>query len=133
MTTIDDIYAAINPLPAKLSAKGKVKPSVSFEMEANAGICICLKWQKFGTYREWDNEYEWCRADTFEEALAEAVKFIDGLPSAEQAKLQEFMGKLGGLIDAGRSEGIDVDYLNPLVDTMKRLSENVITYKPQVA
>jgi hypothetical protein len=28
MTTIADIYAAINPLPAMLSAKGKVKPEV---------------------------------------------------------------------------------------------------------
>jgi hypothetical protein len=40
------------------------------------------------------------------------------------------MGQLGKLIDAGKSGGIEVDYLNPLLDTMKRLSENVITYRP---
>jgi hypothetical protein len=129
MTTIEDIYAAINPMPAQLSAKGKVRPEVNFEIEANAQITICLKWHKFGG-GDWDNEYEWLRGSTFDEALAKAVKFIDELPSAEQARLHAFMGKLCGLIDAGRSEGIAIDYLNPLMDTMRRLSENVITYQP---
>jgi len=129
MTTISDIYAAINPLPVMLSAKGKTRPEVHFEIEANASLTISLKWHKFGG-GDWDNEYEWCRGDTFDEALAKAVKFIDELPSAEEARLHAFMGKLGSLIDAGRSEGIAVDYLNPLLDTMKRLSENVITYQP---
>ena len=27
------------------------------------------------------------------------------------------------------AKGIEVDYLNPLLDTMKRLSENIITHK----
>jgi hypothetical protein len=130
MTTISDIYSGINPLPARLSEKGKTKPEVTFEVEANAALTICLKWQKFGG-RDWDNEYEWVRGDTFEEALGKAVKFIDELPTAEQARLHAFMSKLGSLIDAGKSEGIDLDYLNPLLDTMKRLSENVITYRPQ--
>lgn len=133
MTTIDEIYAALNPLPAMLSEKGKVKPAVSFELEANAGICIQLRWQKFGTYRDFENEYEWCKGGTFDEALANAVKFISDLPSAEQAKLQDFMGKLGRLIDIGKSEGIPVDFVNPLIKTMKRLSENALTYKLEEA
>jgi hypothetical protein len=41
------------------------------------------------------------------------------------------MGKLGTLIDFARDDGIKVDYLNPLVETMKRLSENVITHQPK--
>lgn len=41
------------------------------------------------------------------------------------------MGQLGKLIDAGKTDGIAVDFMNPLLDTMKRLSENVITYRPE--
>lgn len=73
---------------------------------------------------------------SYEEALqnAEMARVLfdasNALPSAEQAKLNNFMGKIGKLIDAGKSEGIDVDYLNPLIDSMKRLSENVITHQP---
>ncbi|MCK1275892.1 hypothetical protein IVB46_11690 [Bradyrhizobium sp. 61] len=130
MTTIDEIYAAINPLPAMLTAKGKVKPEVSFGVDANAGLAITMNWVKPYSPNEWDREYKHFSGKDFAEALGAATAFIKGLPSAEQAKLHNFMGKLGKLIDAGKSDGIEVDYLNPLLDTMKRLSENVITYQP---
>jgi hypothetical protein len=133
MTTVDEIYAGINPLPALLSEKGKVKPEATVMMHANAGLSIMLKWKKPYCHNEWECEYEHCAGATFDQALQKAVTFIKDLPSAEQAKLHHFMGKLGNLIDAGRDDGIEVDYLNPLLDTMKRLSENVITYVPKHA
>jgi hypothetical protein len=131
MTTINDIYAAINPLPATLSAKGKIKPEVSLVMEANAGIAINMSWDKRHATYAYERDYKTCLGDSFQQALDKAVEFIKELPSAEQAKLHEFMGKLGKLIDAGKSDGIDIDYLNPLLDSMKRLSENVITHQPK--
>ena len=130
METIKDIYDAINPLPAMLSTKGKVKPSVKFEIEANARVNITMRWQKPFSNNDWEGEYEVLAGDNFAQVLKKAKTFIHALPSAEQAKLNNFMGKLGKLIDAGKSEGIEVDYLNPLLDTMKRLSENIITYQP---
>jgi hypothetical protein len=130
MTTIDDIYKAINSLPAALSAKGKIKPAVSFYVEANAELNILMSWDKaHGTYA-FEREYKTLLGNTFQEVLDKALSFIGGLPSAEQAKLHDFMAKLGKLIDAGKSDGIDLDYMNPLLDTMKRLSENVITFQP---
>jgi hypothetical protein len=131
MTTIEDIYAAINPLPAMLTAKGKVKPEVTFMVEANSRLAIAMNWVKPYSPNEWDREYKSFSGKDFAEALKAATAFIKGLPSAEQAKLHNFMGKLGKLIDDGKSDGIEVDYLNPLLDTMKRLSENVITYQPR--
>jgi hypothetical protein len=130
MTTINDIYAAINPLPARLSEKGKVNPSVDLKIEANAGIHIAMRWKKYGAVYDWDHEYQIFMGDNFDQCMGKAEAFIAGLPSAEQSRLHAFMGKLGKLIDVGRTEGIAVDYLNPLLDSMKRLSENVITYKP---
>jgi len=132
MTTIDEIYAGINPLPAMLSAKGKVNPSVNCRIEANADVCIGMNWKKPYCYNEWEKEYQHFSGDTVEQAVAKAIAFINELPSAEQAKLHHFMGKLGRLIDAGKDDGIAVDYLNPLLDSMKRLSENVIDYKPEL-
>ena len=46
---------------------------------------------------------------------------------AEQAKLNDFMSALGKVIDLGNQHGIEADYLNPLVASMKKLSENIIT------
>jgi hypothetical protein len=133
MTTISDIYAAINPLPAALSAKGKVKPEAVLLIDANAGLAILLKWDKPYRSNNWEQDCECFSGATFDEAFDKAISFIRELPSAEQAKLHHFMGKLGNLIDAGKDEGIALDYLNPLLDTMKRLSENVITYRPAPA
>lgn len=133
MTTIQDVYAAINPMPAMLAAKGKVKPEATFLIEANTRTNLMLTWEKPFCGNSWEREYKHCQGDTFEQSAAEALAFINDLPSSEQAKLRNFMSKLGSLIDAGKDEGIDVDYLNPLLDTMKRLSENALTYQPERA
>lgn len=131
MTTIEDIYAAINPLPALLSEKGKVKPNVEFEIEANAGVRIAMSWKKYGAVSDWEKEYQHFYGDNFDQCMRKAEAFIAAMPTAEEARLHAFMDKLGKLIDVGKTEGIAVDYLNPLLDTMKRLSENVITYTPE--
>lgn len=131
--TIEEIYAAINPLPAMLSAKGKARPEVVVMMYANASLSIYMNWKKPYSRNDWETDSEVFSGETFEIARAKAMDFISGLPSAEDAKLHHFMGKLGNLIDAGKDEGIDLDYLNPLLETMKRLSENVITYQPEPA
>lgn len=130
MTTIDEVYDAINPLPALLAEKGKVRPDAIVMINANAGLSIYMNWKKPYSGNDWETEGEVFPGETFAAAHAKAVAFINNLPSAKDAKLHHFMGKLGKLIDASKDEGIDVDYLNPLLDTMKRLSENVITYKP---
>lgn len=129
--TIDEIYAAINPMPAMLSAKGKIKPEVDVNVAANAGISIIIRWKKYGAVSEWERDCQVFIGKDFAECLRKAQACIAALPSAEQARLQQFMNKLGNLIDIGKDEGIAVDFLNPLLETMKRLSENVITYKPR--
>src|ERR1700676_1914594 len=122
-TTIEEIYAAINPLPAMLTEKGKVSPEVEFRIEANAGVSISMNWRKPHSSNEWDKNYQSFLADDFSQALSKAVSFIRELPTAEQAKLHHFMGQLGKLIDAGKTDGIAVDFLNPLLDSMKRVEE----------
>lgn len=127
--TIEEIYVAINPLPAMLLAKGKINPTVEFKVEANAGLAITMNYKKPHGHSEWDKEYHHFSGANFSEALDKAVSFINDLPSAKQAKLTHFMGALGKLIDIGKSEGIEIEYLNPLTDSMKRLSKNILTFK----
>lgn len=129
--TIEEIYATINPLPAKLSEKGKACPEVVVMINANAGLSIYMSWKKPYSGNDWERSGEVFSGSTFEACHAEAIAFVNGLPSAKEAKLHHFMGKLGNLIDVAKDDGIECDYLNPLLDTMKRLSENVITYKPK--
>jgi hypothetical protein len=129
MTTVANIYAAVNPLPAKLSAKGRREPTLKVEIEANAGFTITTTWKKRKATADWDRDYNCFLGSDFNEVLEKVVAFINDLPSAEQSVLHEFMGQLGRLIDEGRADGIAIDFLNPLMESMKRLSENVITHK----
>lgn len=133
MKTINEIYDAINPMPAMLSAKGKREPSVSFDIEANANITLRFRWAKSGGTSSWDCDYHSFMGDTFDDVVAKATAFINAMPDAKTARLHDFMGQLGKVIDSGRDLGIDVDYLNPLTDTMKRLSENIITHQQSVS
>lgn len=130
ITTIEEIYAAINPMPAMLSAKGKVKPEAHFQINANARVGIYLSWVKDGASNDWDRDFKYFIVETFDEALSEALAFIRDMPDAKTARLQRFMNQLGKVIDFGRDVGVDVDFINPLTETMKRLSENIITYQP---
>lgn len=135
MDAIEKIYTAINPLPAMLSATGRVEPRVTVEFEANRQrIYIWLVWKKeHNPSYSGEESRVLCAGDTFDQALQVALKKIKRLPSMKDENTHAFMRDLGKLIDQGRKIDIEVGYLNPLVDTMKRLSDNIITYQPDPA
>lgn len=118
----------VNDLAAAMVAKGMREPSADLWLTANAESAVCLKWKAgIGRDRVFGSEkYEFLKG-TVAEVLDKAELFIAEQPDAEQAKLNDFMTALGAVIDIGRQHGIEADYLNPLVASMKKLSENVIT------
>lgn len=128
INTISEAFSAINPIPAMLTAKGKIKPEVSLELRANAETQVNLNWVKDSGMQDWNRTYKVFTGHA-DIAVARALAFIAELPSAETARLHEFMAKLGTVINDGRDLGIAVEFLNPLTETMKRLSENAITHK----
>lgn len=123
---IQEIQKRVDAIRAGMTAKGLARAKAEFEIKSDAPSRLSLSWTE-GTASEWDNTYEFVHGETAEEIFAKTDEFIAGLPSAEETKLHEFMGALGKVIDLGRDRGIDVEFVNPLVATMKRLSENVIT------
>ena len=64
--------------------------------------------------------------DTFEEALDAADAFVAALPPINESRRREWMKDLGRHIDKGREIGIETEFLNPLAETMQRLSKNAI-------
>lgn len=119
----------VNALVTAMMAKGMRKPDANLWIMANAGPTVYLKWEKGvggGGYSD-NNQTEFIRGDSFAETMTKAEEFIDKQPDAQTAKLNEFLTSLGRVIDLGRQHGIEADYLNPLIASMKKLSENVIT------
>jgi len=124
---VEQIQQAVNELQKALAAKGKHGADADFRIEAHADHVATLEWRKPNAIHTYDKEYEWIRGNNPDELITKARQFIYDLPSAEETKFREFMGALGNVIELGRTNGIDVDFINPLTETMKRLSENALT------
>lgn len=121
--TLEEIQTRIDALGARMVAKGLRSPEPEYHMRANMDGNVHISWVKTGVSNDWDRHYK--IFDTLDEADA----FVEEMPDRKQRETADFMAKLGDVIDLGRKIDIDVSYVNPLIETMKRLSENVITHQ----
>ncbi|MDQ5916738.1 MAG: hypothetical protein QG584_2632 [Pseudomonadota bacterium] len=131
--SLQDIYNIINPLPAMLLEKGRINPRVSVDIEANTSrVYIWLIFRKVikPTY-EGEESRILCVGNTFDEAMENALKKISELPSAKDENTHNFMRELAALIESGDKIGLDLEYMAPLTDAMKKLTDNILTYQPQ--
>lgn len=127
-----EIQARVDALSKAMTAKGLREPVASLSFESHkVEASVCLRWTDVtklsGRYSHLDHSYEFIKASTLIEAFDKADEFVAALPSADEAKMKQFMGALANVIDLGRTNGIEVEFLNPLQATMKSLSENVLT------
>jgi hypothetical protein len=123
--TIEDVQQRINTMPAAMNAKGLRNPDAAFSIRANSELTAYLKWDDKKT--AYGSAYHYAKAKMPAEFLDKLDAFIAALPSQDETRMKEFMTALSDVIELGRQNGIDVDHVNPLVDTMRRLSENIIT------
>jgi hypothetical protein len=124
-----EIQKRVNELSKAMLAKGLREPSVTMRFECNKDCEIWLRWKdvtKPETHYS-SGEYKFFPGKTPDVAIADAAAFIESLPSADEARVRQFMGALANVIDLGKGNGIDVEFLNPLKATMKKLSENILT------
>ena len=120
----DKIRARLDAMPAAMAAKGLRMPEAQFDITANAGMKVYLKWTDGAGNSCRDERYEFIRSDNPGDVLAKAESFIAALPSADETKRNTFMKALGKVIDLGNELGQDV---GALMSEMKRISENAIT------
>lgn len=58
--------------------------------------------------------------------LEEAWKYIRGLKTPEQRARELFLHEFGRTLDKARDLGFGVEFLNPLEESMRKLSENIL-------
>lgn len=128
----NEIRTRLSELAKAMMAKGLRQPSAQFDAESdNVEFRVYLRWQdptKIASRTSYsDGLYEFIRDADAEKAFDEADAFVAAMPSADETKLKQFMGALGAVIDLGKDSGIEVEFLNPLQKTMKKLSDNILT------
>lgn len=104
----------------RFDAQPLLEPSL--RVEATGKVSVSL-YREFGTG---DYDLGTMRGDTFEEALDAADAFLAALPPINESRRREWMKDLGRHIDKGREIGIETEFLNPLAETMQRISKNAI-------
>lgn len=121
------IQDAVNALLAEMVARGLRSPQCVAMITAQAAPHIYLHWDEDGyTY----GRTELGRGETVAEALENAKEILEAIPPKADRDKAEFARLLANAIDKGRAIGVEVEFLNPLTETMKRLSENALTYQP---
>lgn len=132
METIAELKAELQGLIDMMLAKGKREPTANVNVDAQQETRIVyLVWKERNVLTGSEYGTEFCWGNSLAGAFEEARRTIASWPSADEVQHHTFMKQLGRLIDAGRDGGIEDDYLNPLTEAMKRLSENVITHQAE--
>ncbi len=125
--TDDEIQWAVNTILADMVARGLRSPQCTAMIAAEATPSIYLHWDEDGcTY----GRTELGQGDNIADALQNAKEVLEAIPPKADRDKAEFARLLANAIDKGRDIGVEVEFLNPLTETMKRLSENALTYQP---
>lgn len=124
-----EIKKRIDAMPARMSAKGIIRPEAIVSFNSNSTAHAYLRWSKSHNSHDTNTHFAKARED-IEAALDELDLFIHELPSIEETKTAQFMQALYETIEIGKANGIDVAHVNPLIEQMKTLSKNAITFKP---
>ena len=122
---VEQIQARLAALITAMMDKDLRNPTALFQIKGDERFMVGMS--SGGGYGEPDHWYDYPTGDDPEEAFAKADSIIAAMQDAKTRNMQMFMGALGKVIDLGRDNGIEVGFLNPLTETMKRLSENIIT------
>lgn len=123
--TISDVQKRVDAMPAAMNAKGLREPRAEITVKGNGRLQGYLAWKD--KPRAYGEKYEFVDGKTAAVVLEKMDAFIAKLPNPEETRMKEFMTALSDVIELGRQNGVDVEFVNPLVDTMRRLSENIIT------
>jgi hypothetical protein len=125
------IQERIDAIARGMLAKAVPQAKADLSIRSHEGPVVCLSWASKGTILYAD-KHEWFRG-TVEKVLADAEAYVAALPSPEEARMNAFMKALAEAVELGKKNDIDVEYVNPLMVLMKKLSKNALRHNPEAA
>jgi hypothetical protein len=120
-----DILREITRLEKLLANKGFTAPHI----EISVGFSTRELTSNISYKAGGSSEYQFIHVealDGFEGVIADTENYINGLKSVAEVQRDAFVASVGSLIDQGREIGVEVEFLNPLVDMMGKLSHNIL-------
>lgn len=122
--TYEEIQKAVNEISKMMTDRGLGHHTCSIDIKANESPCFYIGCYDriFGGLNS-----KFIRGESPQDVFEETKAFVMALPNKKDLNKQAFMAELATVIDKGKDLGIDVEFLNPLVEQMRSLSENIIT------
>ena len=131
--TPTEIYNECLKIEALMTSRGFLRPEVAFFVNFFGGKPYSLKVEmrttesydsSISTYPDVQSE------DEIPDLFAEAREWVAAQKNPKTLRREQFIANLGRVIDEGNSLGLEVEFMNPLVESMRKLSENVLEFKP---
>lgn len=85
-------------------------------------------WIKVGHHGDADCIFESIEGGELESVFEAADRYIDRLEDMADHKKEQAVKQFGRAVDGLRDAGVDAKFVDPLSDTLKAMSENLLTY-----
>lgn len=123
----EELTAALVAAHTALVEKLGKQPYIDFDLRLSQSG----KWKVDGCYLESNmrDRLGGQNSDSPDGAIASVMEAIRKLPSPDERNLRSFQKKVAEAIDFGNEHGIYGQWLNPLVETGRKLAENALTYE----
>ena len=126
-TTIWLMRAKLDALVAAMGKKGVVDPAASFMITSENMRCHITLSSDFER-RAFNGDYvKHCFGSTFNECLIVAEKVVADMPDPSDAVLREYQRKVASAIDYGTEHSLKEDFVAPLRDVSKTISDGLLT------
>jgi len=124
--TIQEICRWAADLEVQLREKGMRSPDVEVVLNYSDFSPVRVKMNFFAD-QEFITEH-WNARDpsTLETIFLEVETYIDNLKSASQFRKEAFLQRFSDVIAEARELDLPIDFINPLEESMRSLSENII-------
>jgi len=119
-----EIQRRVDIAAAVCTDKGLAQVTCAFHINSEGAPNANVMWHELRDGMNYQHQF--FSGDDAGMVLANLESWSANLPDREERKKAEFTVQLAKTIEMGRANGIDVQFVNPLIEAMKRLSENAI-------
>lgn len=129
--TPTEIYNECLKIEALMTSRGFLRPEVAFFVNFFGGKPYCLK-AEMRTTESYDSAISTFpdvgSVDEIPDLFAKAREWVAAQKDPKTLRREKFIANLGRVIDEGNTLGFEVEFMNPLVESMRKLSENVLEH-----
>lgn len=121
------VKSHISSIENVMLEKGFYNPTITIYMNwIGRDMAANVSWRVDAHSKE-QNEFIYTTYDGgFNDLFDKTWKFVDKMKPIAEARREAFIAAIANLIEQGRDINIDVEFLNPLTDMMKKLSTNIL-------